>query len=287
VRKVGYATRGLKATLVAGLLVVIARADPAGNAIVAAMRLSEQASYSWVATVVDDARTYDIHGQTDRSGYARVRMPIVNSLRRRLGRSVTDTQVELIFRGHVACVIETDDGWKRPDELPASERAARPSSVAARTEVTVSATGAASPGIALPSLPPLPGSNAAADLRYSNLQLGISLPHEELGLIVSSHRDLVVDGTTVSGTLTDLGARLLLVREGQDALTPVRATGDFKLWLRDGAVTHYEITLEGTLHVQASQGVRPMTVRQVTRTIIKDVGTTQVHVPDEARAKLN
>ncbi|WP_414661513.1 hypothetical protein [Horticoccus sp. 23ND18S-11] len=273
--------------ILAGLMSVIARADPAADAIVAAMRLSEQASYSWVATVVDDARTYDIHGQTDRTGYARVRMPVVNSVRRQLGRSVTDTQVEFIFRGKVACVIETDDGWKRPDELPPAERTPRPPAVAARTEVTVTANGTALPEVPLPSLPPLPGGNSAAHRRYSNLQLGVSLPHEELGLIVSSHRDLVADGNTVSGTLTDLGARLLLVREGQDALTPVRATGAFKLWLRDGAVTRYEITLEGTLHVQASQGVRPMSVRQVTRTVIKDVGTTQVYIPDEARAKLN
>ena len=45
-------------------------------------------------------------------------MPLINSVRRRLGRGATDSQAEIIFRGNVNCVIATDEGWKSVDELP-------------------------------------------------------------------------------------------------------------------------------------------------------------------------
>ncbi|MGH7956079.1 MAG: hypothetical protein ACREH8_03595 [Opitutaceae bacterium] len=66
----------------------------------AIMRLSDEPSYSWVATVADDARTYDIFGRTIRGGYTHVTMPVINTVRRKLGRSVTDTEIDLIFRGN-------------------------------------------------------------------------------------------------------------------------------------------------------------------------------------------
>src|SRR5215213_6929285 len=96
----------------------VARGGPTEAAIVAVMRLSDKPNYSWVATVSDDARTYDIDGKTTRGGFTHVKMPAINAVRRRLGRSVTDTRIDMIFRGNVACVIETDNGWLRPEELP-------------------------------------------------------------------------------------------------------------------------------------------------------------------------
>ena len=55
-----------------------------------------------------------------------------------------------------------------------------------------------------------------------NLQLGISHPHEELGVIVGSHRELAIDGHVVSGVLTRLGDvakrhLMLTVREELEA----------------------------------------------------------------------
>jgi hypothetical protein len=92
-------------------------ADTADGVIVAAMRLSDEANYRWVTTVVDDARTYEIRGQTIKGEYTHVKMPMVNSVRRRLGRSATDTDIEAFFKGNVHCVLETEDGWKTVEEL--------------------------------------------------------------------------------------------------------------------------------------------------------------------------
>jgi len=265
-------------------LMSLAWAGPSETAIVAAMKLSEQPNYSWVATVTDDARTYDIVGQTGPEGFSAVKMPAINALRRRLGRSVTDTEIEFIFRGNVAYVLKHGEHWKLPGELPAAgESEASGDSVAVSGSVPGGTD--AGPVLRIP-LPPKP-DRKAEPRTYSNLQVAVSLPHDELGVIVSSHDEFKVDGEVVSGTLTDLGAQLLLVRDGQSAISPVRAAGTFKLWLRDGLVTRYQVRLEGVLSIDSPAGRRDLIVHQHTDTQIKNVGATVFDVPAEARTKLS
>lgn len=245
------------------------------------MRLSDQPNYSWVATISDDARTYDVLGKTERGGFTRVRMPVVNTVRRQLGRSVTDTEIELIYRGNVECVIETEQGWRKLSEL--SQVPNDPSPVAGTSSL---------PGLhpstnRARSRPGKGGSRPDAGPRaYSNLQLGLSHPHEELGVIVGSHVEFKVESDTITGTLTDLGAQLLLVRDGQDNLRPVRASGSFKIWIRSGMVAKYQLKLEGVLEVQLPSGPKQIQVQQTTDTVVKDIGTTKFEVPEQARFKL-
>lgn len=275
----------------------VARGGPAEAAVLAAMRLSEQPNYSWIATVVDDARTYDIVGQTARDGYTLVKMPVINSVRRRLGRSVGDTSIEAIFHGNQRFVLRTDEGWKRIDELPwYSEEDPEFERMMSLNNPPPSI------GSAIP-VPPRPRTGAGPlivsrrgnsrgredddERAYSNLQLGITHPHEDLGVIVSAHQDWHVEGDVVTGTLTDLGAQLLLVRDGQKEITPVRAAGTFKLWIRDRMVTRYQVKLEGVLSVTTRSGRRQVEVNQTVNTEVRNVGTTQFDVPDEARRKLD
>jgi hypothetical protein len=95
----------------------------------------------------------------------------------------------------------------------------------------------------------------------------------------------VADGV-VSGTLTDVGARLLLVRDGQKEITPLRATGTFKLWVHNGGVAKFQIRLEGRLLVHAGGSSRQIMVNQTSETVLKDVGKTHVEIPAEAKYKL-
>ena len=273
-------------------LAAVARGGPAESAILAAMRLSDQPNYSWVATVLDDARTYDIHGKTSREGYSRVKMPVINSVRKRLGRGVTDTEIEAIFKGNQRCVLATEEGWKKVDELPWNHEEP-PDFGGVRT------SNHGLPGMGIPTgVRVTTGANIGSrkggsrrgpedeEPRYSNLQLGITHPHEDLGVIVSSHQEWIVDADGVSGTLTDLGAQLLLVRDGQKEIEPRRAAGTFKLWIRDGIVVKYTVKLEGVLSVQTKAGRRDVEVHQTVNTTVKDIGTTRFDVPDEARRKL-
>ena len=67
--------------------------------------------------------------------------------------------------------------------------------------------------------------------------------------------------------LSDIGAQLLLVHAGQDAIEPVTAAGVFELIIRGGLVTRYRLRLEGVLLI----GRKRVTVRQTSDTVIKDV----------------
>lgn len=264
-------------------------AGPLEDAIVSIMRLSDQPNYSWVSTISDDARTYEIDGATTREGYSRVKMPVINSIRRRLGRDVSDTRIEVIFRGNVSCVLRTEEGWLRPDELPEPEAISDFDRLAANARSGTAVAPSITTTILKGSVIRRPVSSPPAEKArgYSNLQLAISPPHEELAVIVSSHRDFAVEGDLVTGTLTDMGAQLLLVRDGQKEITPLAATGAFKIWLRGGTVSRYQVTLDGTLAVQSQKG-GPITiaVHQRALTILSDIGSTAVHVPEIAKAKL-
>jgi hypothetical protein len=264
------------------------RSGPTEDAIVAVMKLSDQPSYSWVSTVQDDARTYDIEGRTMRGGFTRVRMPVINTVRRKLGRSVTDTQIEVIFRGNTDCVLETEDGWRMPQELPDFEPPGDFERRIATGMLGVSGGTTLGGGSMRGSVLRAPSRrvNDPEERHYSNLQLAISHPHEELGVIVGSHTEFVVEGDVVTGTFTELGAALLLVRDGQQQITPLRAAGTFKLWLRDGAVTRYQVKLHGTLRVDTPRGRRTVEVQQTAFTTLKDVARTSFDVPEQARRKL-
>lgn len=258
-------------------------AGPTDSAIVAAMKLPDASSYSWVTNVQDDARTYDIVGQTDRSDFSLVTMPMVSAVRRRVGRGSanSDNQVEAVFKGSEKCVVQTPAGWQTPAELAA----------AARSDQRGPPGGGGYPGGGFPGGGPSrrgrrgggPGDTPAA---YSNLQLNLSRPHEEIGVIVGSYIDIRAEGDVIAGTLSETGAKLLLVHPGQNELTPLKAGGTFRLWIRDGALVKYELALDGVLAVETPAARREVEVHQKSTTELKAVGTTKFDVPEEARKKL-
>jgi hypothetical protein len=88
----------------------------------------------------------------------------------------------------------------------------------------------------------------------------------------------------VTGTLSDVGARLLLVREGQEGrITPLVAAGNFRLQIQNGSVTRYSVQLEGVLLVDKKKKIL---VHQTSSTIVKGVGTSGFDVTDEIKRKL-
>lgn len=269
------------ACLLLWLGVAALHAGPTEDAIVDLMRLGEQRAYTWIATISDDARTYDIDGKTERSGYSRVTMPMVNTVRRRLGRDVTDNRVEVIFLGNIACALHTPLGWLRPDQLPEPE--------AISDYERLGATSAVPIGKKRRTILTAPGGSPGSKEEpraYSNLQLALSPPHEELAVMVSSHSEFKVEGDVISGTFTEVGASLLLVRAGQTHITPIKASGDFKVWLRGRVPIRYQTNLKGTLAIASDKGGVQIAVQQRTNTVIRDIGTTILEIPDEAKLAL-
>jgi len=72
-------------------------------------------------------------------------------------------------------------------------------------------------------------------------------------------------------------------REGQEPPKTSDAKGSVKFWLKDGALTKYEIKVQG----KVTAGDRESDINRTTTVEIKDVGTTKMDVPTEAVQKLS
>lgn len=268
------------------LLTAAVRGGPVETTIIAAMKLSDVPNYSWTTTVMDDARTYDIEGKAVREGFCWQRQPMPQSIARRLGGD-RDHELEAVFKGPTQFVIHTGSGWKRLDELPRRHRDWVDED--APFYVPVMLPPAINSGIdapydpsGFPSVVYVPVPRAKGKRPYSNFQFALSLPHEELAVIVSSFGNLAVDGDIATGTLSDLGAQLLLVHDGHEDIRPLVATGAFKLWSKDAVVVKYFVKLAGIVVFDKKQ----ILVRQESSTVVKSIGTTTIEIAEEARRKL-
>jgi hypothetical protein len=172
--------------------------------------------------------------------------------------------------------------WFLPDEIGAQHE--REPAARSRPMVRGSAAGGfgiaggQSVGAAAPFLADNRGARA-----FSARAFGVTHPHEELAIIVSCHTNLEAAGELVSGALTDMGAALLLVRDGQSDVEPLSSTGSFRLWLKNGTVIKYHLKLEGQLLISRW---KKLNVTVNATTFLKDIGATRVDVPLEARYKL-
>lgn len=277
------------ACLVIALAAPRLHAGPAEMAVVNAMKLPDAPNYSWFTDVADDARSYTIDGRTDlveNKDFSLVTMPMVGSISRRLGRDGNNagTEATAIFKGDETFVLETPDGWKKSDELsrPNSNNTGGRGGFGGRGRGMRGRSG----GMRVPGGEEGTGASGGTPTVYSNLQKTLSRPHEEIAIIVANYTELKAEPEGASGTLSDTGAKLLLVHAGQKEITPVRATGTFRLWLKNGALVKYEVKLEGTLALSTSNGRREVEVHQTATTTIRDVGTTKFDVPEAAKKKL-
>jgi hypothetical protein len=97
------------------------------------------------------------------------------------------------------------------------------------------------------------------------------------------------DGDVYGGALTEEGAKSLMTfgrggGQGGGGAGPdiAGAKGTIKFWLKNGALSKYEYNVQGKVTFNNNE-------REINRTTtieIKDVGTTKVDVPEEAKKKL-
>ena len=107
------------------------------------------------------------------------------------------------------------------------------------------------------------------------------LDREQAGAARVDQVECHADGDSLAGTLTALGAQLLLVRDGHPEITPEEGVGSFTLWFRDGIVYRYKVRLHGLLAIQTPNGTRRVKVKQTMTTLLQDVGSTNVVIPAE------
>ncbi|MCI0535250.1 MAG: hypothetical protein L0Z50_08480, partial [Verrucomicrobiales bacterium] len=104
--------------------------------------------------------------------------------------------------------------------------------------------------------------------------------------LVGRVKELKKDGDAYSGDLTEEGAKALLSfggRGGGGGANVSNAKGSAKFWVKDGVLSKYQYNVKGSV----SFGGNDRDVDRTTTTEIKDVGSTKVEVPEDAKKKLS
>ena len=109
-------------------------------------------------------------------------------------------------------------------------------------------------------------------------------PAVQAAEIAAAAKDLKKDGDAYSGELAEDGAKALLsFGRGGAGATVSNAKASVKFWLKDGALAKYEFKVKGSRDFNGNN----QEIDRTTTVEIKDVGTTKVSAPEEAKKKLS
>jgi hypothetical protein len=127
-------------------------------------------------------------------------------------------------------------------------------------------------------------SDAEGPRRFLAMMIrNFKTPSVQATELASGAKDLKKDGDAYAGDLNEETAKnLLRFRRGGDA-TASNAKGSVKFWLKDGALSKYQFKVTGTVSFNGND----RDVDRTTTTEIKDVGTTKIEVPADAKKKLS
>jgi hypothetical protein len=108
--------------------------------------------------------------------------------------------------------------------------------------------------------------------------------------IAGKTKDLAKTADAYTGDLTEEGAKSLLTmgggrRGGAGGPAPEisNAKGSAKFWVKEGVITKYQFKVTGTTKNRDGEDVD---IDRTTTVEIKDVGTTTITLPDEAKNKM-
>ncbi len=235
--------------------------DAKGDVQAAAKKLGEAASYSWTSTPAAGGggarfQSGPTEDKTEKDGYTL------------LATKLGEAPLEAVLKGDKA-VVKSADGWKTPEELRGG--------------------GGAQPGGQQPADRRRmdPAGFMARRLR------DFKAPADEAAGLAEKVQELKDDGQgAYSGEMTEEGAKALLSfgrggRGGDPAAQNQGpqvsgAKGSVKFWIKDGVLCKYEVSVQGKVNF----GGREIEINRTTTVEIKDVGSTKVEVPEEAKNKL-
>jgi len=104
------------------------------------------------------------------------------------------------------------------------------------------------------------------------------VPAAQAADLATGAKDLKKDGDMYSGDLTEDGAKAQF-RFG----TVSNPKGSVKFWVKDGALTKFEFKVTGKVDFNGNE----FDVDRTSTIEVKEVGTTKVTVPEEAKRKLS
>jgi hypothetical protein len=112
------------------------------------------------------------------------------------------------------------------------------------------------------------------------------VPAVEAANLADSAKELEPDTNSISGDLTEAGAKELLTfrrrGNGGDGPTVTNPKGSVKFWVKDGQLVKYQYHVQGTVSFNGND----RDVDRTTTVEIKDVNTTKIDVAADAKKKL-
>ena len=172
-----------------------------------------------------------------------------------ISMTMRDNTVEAVKKGDKGAV-KTEEGWQSFDEAQQ----------AAQSEGGF-------------------GRGTFAAMRARNTKL----PADEAQDLAAKAKELKKTGDAYESELTEAGAKDLLTfrgfRGGNANFTPpepTNAKGTVKFWTKDGQLAKYEYRVQGTMSFNGED----RDIDRTTTVEIKDVGSTKVEVPAEAKGKI-
>lgn len=245
----------LTLALVASPLAMAQDASPADQVKAAAKKLAEAPNYSWTTTTTVPEgsrwRPGPTSGKTNKDGYSW------------LSTTMGDRTSESIIKG-TKSVTKGDSGWQTAEE----RRAARDA-----------AGGGGGQGGGQ-------GRGGRGGFGGRNLE-NFKTPAQQAEELAGQVKELKKDGDVLSGDLTDEAVKGLLTmggrrRDGSEGPSPTDAKGSVKFWLKDGVVAKMETHVSGKLSFNGNE----MTIDRTSTTEVKDIGSTTLEIPEDAKSKL-
>ena len=165
--------------------------------------------------------------------------------------SFNDNSAQVIIQGTNAAIKSGDNGWQSAAEA-----------------LQDNSGGGFNPGTFLARMAP-----------------NYKTPAAEAASLAAGATDLKTSTNGISGDLTEDAAKALLTfRRGGNGNGPTVTDpkGSVTFWITDGKLVKYQTHVTGTVSFNGND----RDVDRTTTTEIKDVGTTKVEVPDDAKKKL-
>jgi hypothetical protein len=130
----------------------------------------------------------------------------------------------------------------------------------------------------------VPDEGAEGPGRFMSMMVqNLQTPAAEAKELAGFAKELKKDGDVYSSDLTEEGAKAKLSFRGGGGMTVTNPKGSVKFWVKDGALTKYEFKVKGKVDFNGNE----FDTDRDTTVEIKDVGTTKVEVPEEAKKKLS
>ena len=132
------------------------------------------------------------------------------------------------------------------------------------------------------------GGGFNPSLFLARMMQNFKAPAIQAADLADAAKDLKKDTNGISGDLTEDGAKALLTFRprggggGGEGPTVSNAKGSAKFWLTDGKLVKYQFRVQGTV----SFGGNDRDVDRTTTVEIRDVNSTKIEVPDEAKKKM-